>query len=89
MSSHEELMDCTPPEIRQATDAAAHGLLPEKSKHRYLKAIELYRKWCEEKKVKNTSSESVTLSIFWRTIQTKEAVHFVGHVQYDMNDATN
>ncbi|KAJ8911856.1 hypothetical protein NQ315_012521 [Exocentrus adspersus] len=26
MSSDEELMDCTPPEIRQAADAAAHGL---------------------------------------------------------------
>ncbi|KAJ8912804.1 hypothetical protein NQ315_014387 [Exocentrus adspersus] len=69
MSSDEELMDCTPPEIRQAADAAVHNLVPEKSKHRYLKAIELYRKWCEEKKVKNTSSESVLL--------TKEAIHFV------------
>ncbi|KAJ8914283.1 hypothetical protein NQ315_011017 [Exocentrus adspersus] len=32
MSSDEELMDCTPPEIRQAADAAAHGLVPEKRK---------------------------------------------------------
>lgn len=71
MSSGEELT-CTPPEIRQAADALAHGLVPEKSKHRYLKAIELYRKWCEEKKVKNTSSESVLLAYFGEQSRQKK-----------------
>jgi len=52
------------------------------SKHRYLKAIELYRKWCEKKKGEKYQFRKCTFSIFWRTIQTKEAVRFVGNVQY-------
>jgi len=30
MSSDQELMDCTPPEIRQANDAAAHDMVQKK-----------------------------------------------------------
>ncbi|KAJ8914007.1 hypothetical protein NQ315_012030 [Exocentrus adspersus] len=58
MSFDEELMDCTPPEMRQAADAAAHGL------------------WCEEKKVKNTSSESVLLAYFEEQTREKKPSTF-------------
>lgn len=30
MSSDQELMDCTPPEIRQAADAVAHDMVQKK-----------------------------------------------------------
>ena len=40
------------------------NLLPEKSKNVYKKAYQQFLKWCEEKGIKNVSSENVLLAHF-------------------------
>lgn len=72
MLSDDESIDCTPPEIRRAADVVAQGLVPEKSKLRYLKAIAAYREWCEAKKVKNVSSENVLMAYFGEQSKQKK-----------------
>ena len=55
----DEDIKCTPPEVREAADKASYGLVPEKSKNRYLKAFMAYKGWCKSKAVKNLCSENV------------------------------
>lgn len=56
-------ISCTPPEIAQVAKLVTLNLLPEKSRSKYEKQYELFRKWCESQGTQKIS-ENILLAYF-------------------------
>lgn len=62
----------TPPELRQIAENISGSLLPEKSKHLYLKAYSNFKDWCLTKSV-TCPSENVLLVYFQEKAENQKA----------------
>lgn len=60
MSDSEDL----PSDIENAATSAVSSLLPEKSKRKYEQVYERFIRWCNQKGVKNETSDKVLLAYF-------------------------
>jgi hypothetical protein len=67
-----EDLSCTPPELWEVAEHLNETLLPEKSKHLYLKAYITFKNWCSIKKVIKIS-ENVLLAYFQDYANDKKA----------------
>lgn len=80
-----DLLNCTPPEMREIAEQATEGLLPQKSKQLYLRAYLDFKKWCNSKNVIKIS-ENVLLAYFQEYSENKKASTQWAH--YSMLKAT-
>lgn len=80
-----EDLSCTPPELREIAENLNEKLLPEKSKHLYLKAYTTFKNWCSTKEVIKIS-ENVVLAYFQDYVSNKKSSSAWAH--YSMLKST-
>uniref|UniRef100_T1HTE2 Tyr recombinase domain-containing protein n=1 Tax=Rhodnius prolixus TaxID=13249 RepID=T1HTE2_RHOPR len=63
MDSSDACLENTPPSIKETAENVMSNLLPKKSKDRHTRRYNNFKKWCTDKKVKNTS-ENILIAYF-------------------------
>lgn len=63
MMDIEDLLDFTPPEIKDVAEEVINGLMPDKSKKIYEQRYKYFKDWCKNKRIQNTT-ENVMIAFF-------------------------
>lgn len=72
MDLDQELLENTPPEIRQAANVAMANILPAKSKDRYELAYNKFLSWAKSNNIKNYSENC--LIVYFENFDTKKSL---------------